>query len=203
MFQLEKGHRILYFTDGITEARNKQGDFFGIERVIQLFKENKDLSPKGFIEKLMKELDEYSEDAASKDDRTLIVLEILNIPNPSEMPTDQVKQIVDTAFKHGRRYVKEKQYSAAINEFLKIIKFDQNSSGAYSYLGQVFGIFGDFEKAEGYLNKAIELNDTYVQGYYFLGVILYKQKKYKEAKDCWLKLKEIAGRIHAIISPRI
>jgi tetratricopeptide (TPR) repeat protein len=104
-----------------------------------------------------------------------------------------IKKVVDTAFKNGRKYVKEKQYSAAINEFLKIIKYDKKSSGAYSYLGQVFGIFGDFKKAESCLAKAIELNDSYVQGYYFLGIILYKQEKYKAAKECWLKLKEIAG----------
>lgn len=193
LFQMENGFKVLYFTDGITEARNKQGDFFGNERVIEMFKENKHLSPKDFIDKLIKELDEYSEGSTSKDDRTVIVLEIIKVPNPSGMPKNKVKKIVDIAFQNGRKYVKEKQYSAAINEFLKIIKFDKNSSGAYSYLGQVFGIFGDFRKAENCLTKAIELNDSYVQGYYFLGIILYKQKKYKEAKDYWLKLKEIAG----------
>lgn len=193
MFQLEKGHKVIYFTDGITEARNKQGDFFGIERVVSLFKEKKALSPKDFIEHLIKEVDDFSEGSTSKDDRTVIVLEILKIPNPSNMTKEMKKKIVDTAFKNGRKYVKEKQYSAAINEFLKIIKFDKNSSGAYSYLGQVFGIFGDFKKAENCLTKAIELNDSYVQGYYFLGIILYKQEKYKKAKECWLKLKEITG----------
>jgi serine phosphatase RsbU (regulator of sigma subunit) len=193
MFQLEKGYKIIYFTDGITEARNKQGDFFGIEQVITMFKKEKDLSPKEFIEKLIKDLDEYSEGSTSKDDRTVIVLEILNVPKPSDMSKSEIKKVVDIAFKNGRRYVKEKQYSAAINEFLKIIKFDKNSSGAYSYLGQVFGIFGDFQKAENCLIKAIELNESYVQGYYFLGIMLYKQKKYKEAKEYWLKLKEIAG----------
>ncbi|MBN2533779.1 MAG: SpoIIE family protein phosphatase [Spirochaetales bacterium] len=193
MFQLEAGYKVIYFTDGITEARNKQGDFFGIERVIKMFKEKKDLSPKDFIEYLIKELDEFSEGSTSKDDRTVIVLEIRKVPRSSEMSKENIKKIVDTAFKNGRKYVKEKQYSAAINEFLKITKFDKNSSGAYSYLGQVFGIFGDFKKAENCLTKAIELNNSYVQGYYFLGIIFYKQEKYKEAKECWLKLKEIAG----------
>ena len=193
LFQLQKDYKVLYFTDGITEARDKNNEFFGIERVISLLKENNNLGPKEFIELLIKTVEKFSEGVAAQDDRTVIMLEVLNVPEPGDIPKDELQKIIDTAFRNGRRYVKEKQYSAAINEFLKIIKFDESSSGAYSYLGQVFGIFGDFDKAEECLNKAIELNDTYVQGYYFLGIILYKQKKYQEAKECWLRLKKIAG----------
>ncbi|MBN1696038.1 MAG: SpoIIE family protein phosphatase [Spirochaetales bacterium] len=193
LFQLENGNKVLFFTDGITEARNKNGDFFGIERLIKLLKKHKNKRPKEFIDLLIDELNAFSVDAPAQDDRTIIMLDVLKIPDPEDVSEEKLKTIIDTAFRNGRKYVKEKQYSAAVNEFLKIIKFDSNSSGAYSYLGQVFGIFGDFEKAEECLNKAIELNRSYVQGYYFLGIILYKEKKYEEAKACWLKLKEIAG----------
>jgi PAS domain S-box-containing protein len=192
-YQLEKGNKILFFTDGITEARNKTGEFYGLERVIDLLKKNKNLNPKQFIEKLIEDIDHFSVEASSGDDRTVIMVDVLNIPKPEDVSPLELKRIVDQAFKNGRRYVKQKQYSAAINEFSKILKFDKNSSGAYSYLGQVFGVFGDLKKAEEFLSKSIELNQSYVQGYYFLGIVLYKQKKYKDAKDCWLKLKSLAG----------
>jgi hypothetical protein len=193
LYQLEAGNKVLFFTDGITEARNKSGEFYGIEKVIRLLKNNKELGPHEFIDKLIEDVDEFSRESTAGDDRTVIMVDILNIPQPEEMEPTELKRIIDTAFKNGRRYVKQKQYGAAINEFLKIIKFDKNSSGAYSYLGQVFGVFGDLEKAENYLTAAIGINDSYVQGYYFLGIVLFKQKKYKEAKESWLKLKSLAG----------
>ncbi len=193
LYQLETGNKVLYFTDGITEARNKNGEFYGIERVIDLLKKNKELRPREFINRLIEDVDAFSTESTAGDDRTVIMIDILGVPQPDGLGQQELKKIIDTAFKNGRRYVKQKQYSAAINEFLKIIKFDKNSSGAYSYLGQVFGVSGDLVKAEDYLSRAIKLNDSYVQGYYFLGIVLFKQKKYKEAKECWLKLKSLAG----------
>jgi PAS domain S-box-containing protein len=193
LYQLEAGNKVLFFTDGITEARNKNGEFFGIDKVISLLKNNKNLGPRQFIEKLIEDTDSYAGGDKASDDRTVIMVEILAIPQPEDISASDLKKIIDVAFKNGKRYVKQKQYSAAINEFLKILKFDKNSSRAYSYLGQVFGVFGDLVKAEDYLTRAIQLNESYIQGYYFLGIVLYKQKKYKEAKDCWLKLKALAG----------
>jgi PAS domain S-box-containing protein len=192
IFQLEKGCKVAFFTDGITEARNKDGEFYGVERVIEVIKKNKTLTPKELVEIIINDTNDFSGGNIA-DDRTLVIVDILNVPTPDKMSKLEIEGIIDTAYKHGRDYIKKKQYHAALNEFLKIIKFDKNSSGAYSYLGQVFGVFGDFMKAEEYLKKSIELDPSYFQGYYFLGIILYKQKKYKEAKESWVKLKKLTG----------
>lgn len=36
-FDLQRGDRMLFFTDGLTEAMNTRGDEFGIERIIKIF----------------------------------------------------------------------------------------------------------------------------------------------------------------------
>ncbi|HEU0103397.1 MAG TPA: PP2C family protein-serine/threonine phosphatase [Mycobacteriales bacterium] len=38
--QLEPGDRVLFYTDGVTEARSPDGDFFGVERLVDLISRN-------------------------------------------------------------------------------------------------------------------------------------------------------------------
>ncbi len=38
--QLEPGDRVLFYTDGVTEARSPDGDFFGPERLVDLISRN-------------------------------------------------------------------------------------------------------------------------------------------------------------------
>ncbi|MBN2736866.1 MAG: SpoIIE family protein phosphatase [Spirochaetales bacterium] len=192
-FQLKENDILVYFTDGITESRNKEGKFYGLEGVTNILKANKDEHPKELIRLLIEDIDRFTEGVGVKDDRTVVMVKIKMVPSADNITDEDIRALVDSAFRNGRQYVKEKQYRAAVNEFLKVLRFDPKSSGAYSYLGQVFSLFGDYKKSEEYFNKAIELNENYVQGYYFLGIILYKQKKFQQAKEIWLKLKSIAG----------
>ena len=192
-YQLSRGCKVIYFTDGITEARNNEGEFYGIERVKKFTQENYQLSAKDFVVKIIDDIDIYYNGATPNDDRTIVVVDIVDIPDIKRMSQPQLQEIIETAFRNGRKYIKLKQYNAAMNEFRKIRQFEPDSSAACSYLGQLAGIQGDYMKAEELLKESISLDAAYLQGYYFLGIILFKQRKYKEAKECWSKLKRING----------
>jgi serine phosphatase RsbU (regulator of sigma subunit) len=71
----QKGDKILFYTDGVTEARTASGEEFGVERIKTLLEGNKDLSPKEIIGKLKKEILRFQEGSAQSDDITAVILE--------------------------------------------------------------------------------------------------------------------------------
>ncbi len=74
---LENGDLILLYTDGVTEAENQQGDFFGIERVCHLISSHAEKTPNEIIGMLLSELKQFRGNEAFIDDITLMILKIL------------------------------------------------------------------------------------------------------------------------------
>lgn len=70
--KLDKGDVLLLYTDGITEARNKNEEEFGEKKLIDYLKENCDKSPDKIISELRKKVKEFS--GQLQDDSTLVVV---------------------------------------------------------------------------------------------------------------------------------
>ena len=68
----EKGDALLLYTDGVTEAMNKDGVLFGEEKLQQIFLLNVKLKSSRLIEKINKEIENFQE--KQMDDITLLVL---------------------------------------------------------------------------------------------------------------------------------
>ena len=71
---LAKGDLILVYTDGLTEAENTDGEFFGLDRVNQILIAHYQQSPQNIIEALLKQLKAFSRSDSFNDDITLMVL---------------------------------------------------------------------------------------------------------------------------------
>jgi PAS domain S-box-containing protein len=71
--QIDKGDVILIYTDGLTEAENPQGEFFGIERVNKFLIQHAQSNPQTIIEALLDELKQFCQQDMFKDDVTLLV----------------------------------------------------------------------------------------------------------------------------------
>ncbi len=72
--KLEKGQTLTIFSDGITEARNADGEFYEEERFEKWLKENANLSAKEMLEKLMATVLEFQGNAPQFDDITAIMI---------------------------------------------------------------------------------------------------------------------------------
>jgi sigma-B regulation protein RsbU (phosphoserine phosphatase) len=72
---LRPGDQIIFYTDGITEAMNPQGDMFGQERLDQVL-ENCTLYASALIERLMNAVSEFTAGRPADDDRTVLVAKI-------------------------------------------------------------------------------------------------------------------------------
>jgi len=70
---ISNGDLILFYTDGLTEAENPDGDFFGLERLSEVFIQNAQLTPEKIIDALLTHLKQFCQSEFFKDDITLMV----------------------------------------------------------------------------------------------------------------------------------
>ena len=69
-----KGELLLTYTDGITEALNKDGEEFGEERLKHVVQENASLSSVDLRNKILSEVDNHTKSEVISDDRTLVIV---------------------------------------------------------------------------------------------------------------------------------
>ena len=68
-----KGDKLLLYTDGIVEARNSDGEFFGTERIKEILLKNKDSDD--ILDIILKELYSFTESDRLEDDLTFLLIE--------------------------------------------------------------------------------------------------------------------------------
>jgi len=72
--ELSVGDRLLLYTDGITEAENQHGEFFGVDRLCALFCRYRMLSPEASLERLLAEVRRFCGEAPIRDDISMAML---------------------------------------------------------------------------------------------------------------------------------
>lgn len=71
-----KGDYLVLYTDGISEARNAEGDELGNARLLRFVAKNSDLEPKKMSDKVKKFLDQFVGTAKQHDDETFLAMRI-------------------------------------------------------------------------------------------------------------------------------
>jgi sigma-B regulation protein RsbU (phosphoserine phosphatase) len=74
-WQLVPGDQLVLYTDGITEAHNKHGEMFGLERLDKVL-ENCAIGAPGLLESVLASLEAFTEGQPAHDDRTLLVAKV-------------------------------------------------------------------------------------------------------------------------------
>lgn len=72
---LSEGDRILFFTDGIIEAKNRSGEEFGLQRLTRIFLEERDTYASDLIHIIKNNVNRFCENKV-EDDITIAILEI-------------------------------------------------------------------------------------------------------------------------------
>ena len=72
----EPGDLFFFFSDGITEARNETGELYGIERLLENIKANRQLNPDVFIEAIRKSVVDFSGTERLIDDLTGVAVRV-------------------------------------------------------------------------------------------------------------------------------
>lgn len=71
--QLQPGDRLLLYTDGIPEAHNGNSEYLTTGPMLEIAKENLDLSAEELQVRILQELSEFVGDAPQSDDITLMI----------------------------------------------------------------------------------------------------------------------------------
>jgi len=71
---IDMGEVLVVFSDGVTEARNKQGEFYGTERFKSYLLNKNELSASEIGNNIISEINRFSSDSRLNDDLSLIIL---------------------------------------------------------------------------------------------------------------------------------
>ena len=72
--QLNKGETIFLYTDGVTDAGNRDGDMFEEKRLIKYLENNCQKSPEELYEGLIQEIEKFTSGEPQSDDITIMAL---------------------------------------------------------------------------------------------------------------------------------
>ena len=72
---LDVGDQIVFYTDGLTEAMNREAKLFGTQRLDESLA-NCTLSADGLIQTVLSDLEKFTEGRAADDDRTIVVAKV-------------------------------------------------------------------------------------------------------------------------------
>jgi sigma-B regulation protein RsbU (phosphoserine phosphatase) len=74
--ELSIGDKLLLYTDGITEAENPQGVFFGVDRLCASFVAHRSLAPEALVKQLLAEVRGFRGAALLRDDISMVVVQV-------------------------------------------------------------------------------------------------------------------------------
>ena len=75
-FQLEPKDLVVAYTDGITEAQNRDGDFWGQQELEELLLSSRDKTPQQIIEDIVNKLTEFVHGHSQRDDMTVVAMRV-------------------------------------------------------------------------------------------------------------------------------
>jgi len=75
---LEPGDVLYLYTDGVTEAMNRQRELFGEQRLAAALNANRDMKPKELLPAVKREVDKFADGTEQADDITMLALKINN-----------------------------------------------------------------------------------------------------------------------------
>src|SRR5690348_16921748 len=73
---LEPGNILVFHSDGIAESMNGEGQFFGNTRLRELIEKHQELTAAELADRILSEVDWFSQGAPLFDDRTLVVMKV-------------------------------------------------------------------------------------------------------------------------------
>jgi sigma-B regulation protein RsbU (phosphoserine phosphatase) len=71
--RLERGDRLLLFTDGVSERFNKEGDIYGEDRLLKQLEMDQAGEPEGILNGIMKDVERFADGEPAEDDQALLI----------------------------------------------------------------------------------------------------------------------------------
>ena len=89
------GDAVFVYTDGVPEANNAEGAFYGMERMEAALNKNAEKDPKHILEGVKADVEAFTGEATQFDDLTMLCLEYKGRPGASRRPAGSTGQITE------------------------------------------------------------------------------------------------------------
>ena len=89
------GDAVFVYTDGVPEANNAEGTFYGMERMEAALNKNAEKDPKHILEGVKADVEAFTGEATQFDDLTMLCLEYKGRPGASRRPAGSTGQITE------------------------------------------------------------------------------------------------------------
>jgi sigma-B regulation protein RsbU (phosphoserine phosphatase) len=99
-FPLADGDMVVFYSDGVTEARNAAGDFFGVERLMAVIQQQYGLEPEQLIDAIKRAVMTFTGSEACADDLTCVVITLEDtrwIPPMAQAHYDVTSRVLELA----------------------------------------------------------------------------------------------------------
>jgi len=203
VIKLERGERVILYTDGVTEAHNKKDELFGEARLLEFARKKMKDNAKDIIHDLREELNVFSEGLEQFDDITMLVIEYQKgaLLMESKIFNADVKEL-DNLFEYSRSLLEVLDFpkrdiimiNTALEEvFVNVAKYAYEGTGEVEVTlsndkNKVTFVFRDSGKAFNPLEKedpnlAVKAEDREIGG---LGIYMVKNimdETFYEYKD--------------------
>ena len=77
---IEPGDLLFFYSDGVTETKNPEGELFGVHRLRKIIRQNADAEPQQIISKLLEALNKFSFEQKFDDDLTCLAVRFGALP---------------------------------------------------------------------------------------------------------------------------
>ena len=78
--KLKKGDTVIFYTDGIPEAKNEKDEFYGFDRFKALAGGIEGASAKGIRDRILEDVKSFTGKSPQYDDMTVVVVRVLHSP---------------------------------------------------------------------------------------------------------------------------
>jgi PAS domain S-box-containing protein len=119
----DPGDSLLLYSDGVTEARNREKEFFGLERLEECFRTNHDLTPPALVRAVQESVFAFSQSERLSDDLTSVAIRI----KEAEQPVASAEVDIRSDLKQLRR---AREFVRAFCGNLPDVPLDENSTEA-------------------------------------------------------------------------
>jgi sigma-B regulation protein RsbU (phosphoserine phosphatase) len=85
-FPFAVGDLFVFYSDGVTEAQNEAGEFFGVDRLVELIRANSRLTPEEVVDRVRRAVIAFSHAEAFADDVTCVAVKITDTRESPPVP---------------------------------------------------------------------------------------------------------------------
>jgi tetratricopeptide (TPR) repeat protein len=209
--QLEYGDRILLYSDGIIESRNRDGEIFGEKRLRLLFLQTSHQPVSDARKRIIDEWKKFTENREQTDDVSFLIIEIdpeyKNLIKYRDegfrlLAMGKIKEAIDilelavdidgddekSHLYLGESYLKDRNYLKAVEHLNRYLKNNEIDANVWYHLAQAYFNLGNYTMANETALKAAKLRSDSADVLVLSGLSLRDLGLHQEAKKVWERL---------------